>query len=98
MQLILVFMVLGLPWFLGPNQGGRAFGYPTIAICAWGVWRFVIYDWLTWNDVPAMGYFVVAPMYGSVALIVYVFRFAIRWIYRCLFPRHDAIDDEPPKV
>ena len=48
-------LVLVHPWFLRPGQSLRAFGYPFLAVCAWGIWRIVCFDPATNNDIPGLG-------------------------------------------
>jgi hypothetical protein len=59
-QGIIVLLVLVHPWFLRPGQSLRAFGFPFVAIVSWGIWRISYFDPRTENDVPGIGYFVIA--------------------------------------
>jgi hypothetical protein len=77
-QGIIALVVFVHPWFLRPDQGGRAFGFPFLVICAWGLWRVVHFDPATHNDIPGIGYFVVAIPYSFIAWLFFAIRCAIR--------------------
>jgi hypothetical protein len=70
-------LVLVRPWFLRPGQGRRAFWVPFLAIFVWGIWRVAYFDPATHNDIPGVGYFVVALGYSLVALLFFAIRCAI---------------------
>ena len=74
---IIALLIFVHPWFLRPDQGGRAFGFPFLVICAWGVWRLFNFDPATHNDVPGIGYFVVAVPYSLIASLFFAIRCAI---------------------
>jgi len=76
-QGIIALLVLVHPWFLRPGQSLRAFGFPFLAIVAWGIWRMVYFDPATHNDIPGLGYFVVAFPYSFIALLFFAIRCAI---------------------
>ena len=76
-QGIIALLVLVHPWFLRPGQGLRAFGFPFLAIFIWGIWRFTFFDPKTHNDIPGIGYFVVALPYSLIALLFFAIRCAI---------------------
>jgi hypothetical protein len=76
-QGIIALLIFVHPWFLRPGQGGRAFGFPFLAICAWGFWRVFDFDPATHNDVPGIGYFVAAVPYSLIALLFFKIRCAI---------------------
>jgi hypothetical protein len=76
-QGIIALLVLVHPWFLRPGQSFRAFGFPFLAICLWGVWRMTYFDPATRNDIPGIGYFVVAFPYSLIALLFFAIRCAI---------------------
>lgn len=65
------------PWFLRPGQSLRAFGFPFLAIFAWGIWRFMIFDPATHNDIPGFGYFASAFFYSILAWLFFMIRCAI---------------------
>ena len=70
-QVFFGFVVLVFPWFLSPRSKGRAFGYPFIVIFTWGLWRMAYYDPTTNNDIPGIGYIVVAFVYSFVASFLF---------------------------
>ena len=76
-QGIIALLVLVRPWFLRPGQGFRAFGIPFLAIFAWGFWRLFYFDPATHNDIPGIGYFVVAFPYSLIALLFFAIHCAI---------------------
>lgn len=76
-QVIIALLVLVHPWFLRPGQGRRAFCFPFFTIFVWGIWRMTYFDPKTSNDIPGIGYFVVAFPYSFIALIFFAIRCAI---------------------
>jgi len=76
-QGIIALLVLVHPWFLRPGQSLRAYGFPFLAIFAWGVWRMAYFDPVTHNAIPGIGYFVVAFPYSLIALLFFAIRCAI---------------------
>lgn len=76
-QGIIALLVLVHPWFLRSGQSLRAFGFPFLAIFAWGIWRFAYFDSATHNDIPGIGYFAAAFGYSLIALLFFAIRCAI---------------------
>ena len=76
-QGIIALLVLVHHWFLQPGQSLRAFGCPLLAIFAWGIWRMFYFDPATNNDIPGIGYIVVAFLYSFIALVFFAIRCAI---------------------
>jgi hypothetical protein len=76
-QGIIALLVLVHPWLLRPGQSLRAFGFPFLAIFIWGIWRFTYFDPATRNDIPGIGYFIVAFPYSLISLLFFGIRSAI---------------------
>jgi hypothetical protein len=76
-QGVIVLLIFVHPWFLRPGQRSRAFCYPFLAIFFWGFWRLFYFDIVTRNDIPGIGYFIVALPYSLIALLFYAIRCAI---------------------
>ena len=76
-QAIIALLVLVYPWFLRPGHGLRAFGFPFLATCLWGIWRMFHFDPATRNDIPGFGYFVVAFLNSLIALLFFGTRCAV---------------------
>lgn len=68
----LIISVFAVP-FLGSKLGG-VFGMPFLFGFIWGVWRLLYFDCLTENDIPGMGYIIVAIELGVIAMIIYGIR------------------------
>ena len=77
LQGIIAVLFLVHPWFLRPGQSRRAFWFPFLTIFAWGIWRMAYFDPATNNDIPGIGYLVVAFAYSSVANLFFAVRCAI---------------------
>lgn len=76
-QGIIALLIFVHPWFLHPGQSGRAFGFSFLLIFAWGFWRVFHFDPATHNDIPGIGYFVIAIPYSLIALLFFAIRSAI---------------------
>lgn len=72
------------PWFMC-GQRFRSFIFrfflafiiPFLVVTAWGFWRVIYFDSAMHNDIPGIGYIVVASICGIVSSIL----FLIRWFF-----------------
>ena len=69
--------VLALPFLFPRGSASRAFGYPFMIALAWGIWRFEYFDPTTTNDVPGIGYLIIAFIGPILALCIYSIRWAV---------------------
>jgi len=53
---------------------GSAFGVPFFLGIIWGFWRMAYFDSLIKNDIPGIGYIVVAIEFGIIGMIIYGIR------------------------
>lgn len=56
---------------------GSAFGMPFLLGIVWGFWRIAYFDPLTENDIPGIGYVIVAFQLGIIGMVIYGIRKAV---------------------
>ena len=67
---------------------GSAFGMPFLLGIVWGFWRMTYFDTLTENDIPGIGYVIVAIQFGIIGMIIYgACKFILRYFPRTPRPR-----------
>ena len=73
-QAVLLILAFVYPWRARRGHGWRVFCYPIFISFFWGIWRVVVFDTATSNDVPGIGYWVVGFMLGVIGLFLYGVR------------------------
>lgn len=63
-----------LPFLLPKRSRIPVFGYPFLLMILWGSWRIDYYDMVTSDDIPGMGYIVIAFIYPCVAVAIFSIR------------------------
>src|SRR5438067_9276178 len=78
-QAVLLLTPFIYPWRIRLEQGWRVFCVPSGLAFLWGIWRVVLFDPATKNDVPGIIYFV----HGGMLAVLSTFFFLLRcWLVR----------------
>lgn len=75
-QLLLLCLAFVQPWIVRRWDLSSLFGYPMILSVFWCIWRMVIFDPATGNDVPGMGYLAAGFVLGFIAVFLHLLRCA----------------------
>lgn len=75
-QAVLLCLAFVHPWLVKRWHLSGLFGYPMILSVFWCIWRMVIFDPATDNDVPGMGYVAVGFVLGFIAVFLHLLRCA----------------------
>ncbi|WP_265593539.1 hypothetical protein [Verrucomicrobium sp. BvORR034] len=75
-QAVLLCLAFVRPWLVKRWHLSDLFGYPMILSVFWCIWRMVIFDPATDNDVPGMGYLAVGFVLGFIAVFLHLLRCA----------------------
>lgn len=73
-QAVLFALGFVYPWFVPRGRGWRLFIYPLIIAFFWGIWRVVLFDPATHNDIPGIGYWFMGFMLALIASGFYGLR------------------------
>ena len=84
-QAVLLIAAFVYPWRARRGNGWRVFCCPIFISFFWGMWRVVVFDPATSNDVPGIGYWVVGFILGVIGLFFY----SVRRFFTCQAPTQD---------
>ena len=73
-QIVLLLVTLIYPWRIRREQYTRAFGVAFFLAFLWAIWRVIIFDPATHNDVPGMGYVAVGFVEAVIATCLFLLR------------------------